>query len=64
MYDDLVDVQSEVDRHEDAARPADAEERRHETGAVLAHDRDSLTLADAEPSRPAAWARASSAILL
>ena len=45
----LVDVQAEVDRDEDAPESTDAEERRHEAGAVLAHDRDALALADAEP---------------
>ena len=48
MYADLVGVQPEVDRHEDAPGPAHAEERREQPGAVLAHDRDTLALADAE----------------
>ena len=52
MLDDvahLVDVQAEVDRDEDASEPTDTEERGHEPGAVLTHDRDALALTDAEP---------------
>ena len=49
---DLLRVEPEVDRHEHAAAPAHAEERREQARRVVRHDRDALTAPDAERVEP------------
>ena len=48
----LVGTQPEVHRHQHPSGAGDAEERREQAGAVVAHDRDPVADADAELVEP------------